>query len=236
MGRSHCHSFFFASCVAALCLIVISPGCKKSSTAPLETDTSYFPLSSGKYIIYDVDSIVMSNFFDTTDTAHYQIMEQVDTAYSDASNHEAFKIIRSRRNDVSDDWIVTDIWSANLTENTAEKVEENLRFVKMSFPVLLNKTWKGNSYINTDSPLVYLSDWDYEYTAVNVPLQVDAALFDSVVTVTQHDDENAIQKIVYLEKYAKNIGMVYKEEQNIETQPGQYPNGYILIMKIKEHN
>ncbi|MEO6166580.1 MAG: hypothetical protein ABIO46_00320 [Chitinophagales bacterium] len=219
-------------------MFIFLSACEKSSVdiEPIEIDKSYFPLSSGKYIIYDVDSIVLSDFFDTTDTVHYQVMEQVDSPFLDASNQEAFRIVRSRRNSVGDAWMVTDIWSANLTETTAEKVEENLRFVKLNFPVLLNKTWKGNSHISTDSPLVYLSDWDYKYTEVNVQLQIDTAQFDSVVTVTQHDDENAIQKILYLEKYARNIGLIYKEEQNVETQPGQYPDGYILIMKISEHN
>ena len=106
----------------------------------------------------------------------------------------------------------------------------------MNFPVLLNKSWKGNSQINTDSPLVYLADWDYQYTEVNISLEVNNTLFDSVVTVTQHKDINAIQTTFYQEKYAKNIGLVFKEEQNYETQPGQYPDGYILIMKAKEHN
>lgn len=223
-------------CISACCLVFAYSSCKKSSIAPLPVDQSYFPLTTGKYIIYEVDSIVISNFFDTTDTTHFELMEQVDSPYMDAAHQQAYRIIRSRRNLPADPWIITDIWSAKLTGNTAEKVEENLLFVKMNFPVLLNKTWKGNSKIDTDSPLVYLADWDYQYTDVNISLEVNNSTFDSVVTVTQHKDINAIQTIFYQEKYAKNIGLIYKEEQNIETQPGQYPDGYILIMKIKEHN
>ncbi len=223
-------------CFIACCCAVTNFSCKKASIQPVPVDESYFPLVTGKYIIYDVDSIVISNFFDTTDTTHFELMEQVDSPYMDAANQQAFRIIRSRRNLPTDPWVITDIWSAKLTANTAEKVEENLRFVKMNFPVLLNKSWKGNSQINTDSPLVYLADWDYQYTEVNISLEVNNTLFDSVVTVTQHKDINAIQTTFYQEKYAKNIGLVFKEEQNYETQPGQYPDGYILIMKAKEHN
>lgn len=133
-------------CILMLCIAFIYSACKKSSIDPVPIDQSYFPLTTGKYIIYDVDSIVFSDFFDTTDTAHYQLMELVDSSFLDASNQEAFRIIRSRRSTPVDDWVVTDIWSANLTENTAEKVEENLRFVKLNFPVLLDKNGKEQSY------------------------------------------------------------------------------------------
>ena len=217
-------------------LIVIISSCQDSPVDPVPFDTSYFPLSTGKFIIYEVDSIVMSDFFNTTDTVHYQLMETVDSSYIDATGRNAFRIIRSRLDSMNGVWRITDVWSANVTETTAEKVEENLRFIKLSFPVLLNKTWAGNSYINTDSPLVYLDDWEYKYTDVNETFDTYAGTFDSVITVLQHEDINAIQTVLYQEKYAKHVGMIYKEEQNFETQPGSYPNGYILKMMIVQHN
>lgn len=210
--------------------------CKKSSISPPVIDESYFPLETGKYIVYDVDSVVYSNFSNSTDSFSFQIMEYVDSSYLDASNEIAYRIIRSRRAGENSAWVVHDIWSANLTDHRAEKVEENLRFIKMDFPVLLDKTWKGNSLINTDSPLVYLSDWDYQYTEVNGQFSLDTMQFDSVVTVTQHDEENAIEKNIYIEKYAKHVGLIYKEEQSLETQPGQYADGFILTYTIREHN
>lgn len=217
-------------------LIVITSSCQDSTVEPVPFDTSYFPLSTGKFIIYEVDSIVMSDFFNTTDTVHYQLMEAVDSAYTDAGGRQAFRIVRSRLDSLNGAWRIIDVWSANVTETTAEKVEENLRFIKLSFPVLLNKTWAGNSYINTDSPLVYLDDWEYKYTDVNETFDTYAGTFDSVITVLQHEDINAIQTVLYQEKYAKQVGMIYKEEQNFETQPGSYPNGYILKMTIVQHN
>ena len=217
-------------------LILITSSCQDSPVEPVPFDTSYFPLSTGKFIIYEVDSIVMSDFFNTTDTVHYQLMEAVDSAYTDAGGRQAFRIVRSRLDSLNGAWRIIDVWSANVTETTAEKVEENLRFIKLSFPVLLNKTWAGNSYINTDSPLVYLDDWEYKYTDVNETFDTYAGTFDSVITVLQHEDINAIQTVFYQEKYAKQVGMIYKEEQNFETQPGSYPNGYILKMTIVQHN
>lgn len=220
-----------------LCLMAFaSSRCEESSVEPVETDYAYFPLEAGKYIIYDVDSIEMSDFFNTTDTIHYQVMEAVDSPFLDAGNHEAFRIVRSRRNADTSAWQITDVWYANLTDHTAERVEENLRFIKLNFPVLMNKTWKGNSYIDTDSSQTYLDDWDYTYTEVNGVMETPGGLLDSVVTVLQYEDVNAIQVVRYTEKYARNIGLIYKEEQNFETQPGSYPDGYILRMILREYN
>jgi hypothetical protein len=229
----HSTSYFLLLIAASL---FFYSSCKKAGIQPLAIDKSYFPLETGKYIIYDVDSIVYSNFFDSTFFFSYQVMEYIDSQYQDAGGNPAYRIIRSMRTDENSTWVVHDIWSANLTDHTAEKVEENLRFIKLDFPVLLNKTWKGNALINTDSALLYLKDWDYKYTEINGQLIVDTMIFDSVVTVTQHDDENAIEKMIYIEKYAKNVGMIYKEEQDIETQPGQYQDGYLMTMTIHEYN
>jgi len=218
-------------------LAIVISSCQKDSTqSPLTIDKKYYPLVTGKYIIYDVDSTGYNSFDNSTKTSIYQIMEQVDTPYTDNTGNEAFKIVRSRRPDENSGWVITDIWSANLTDHTAEKVEENLRFIKLDFPIQLDRQWYGNAFIETDSPLEYLNDWVYEYTSVDRPLSINGNSFDSTLTVSQYDEENLIEQNVYMEQYAKHVGMIYKLEQRISTQPGAYPDGFKIVMQIKEHN
>ena len=215
--------------------------CKKNSTEPIAIDESYFPLITGKYIIYDVDSQGWNSFFATSDSdyyqdSHYQIKEEIDSPYIDNTGKQAFRIIRSRREDESSPWEVTDIWSGNLTDHTAEKVEENLRFIKLDFPALLNRQWFGNSKIQTDSNLAFLAGWKYEYAFVDQPLTLNGNSFDSTVSVTQFVDSNVIQQYIYREKYAKHVGMIYKYEDSLSTQPGQSWNGRIVTMTVKDFN
>jgi len=217
-------------------VVLISASCKKDSTEPLAIDESYFPLMIGKYIIYDVDSVGYNSFDNSSRISNYQIMEQVDSPFIDNAGNQAFKILRSRRTNADSAWVATDVWSANLTDHTAEKVEENLRFIKLDFPIELNREWYGNAYIQTDSPLQYLSDWQYKYTAVHQPLLINGNSFDSTVTVSQHDDENVIEQTIYTEKYAKHVGLIYKLEEQLSTQPGQSPDGFIITMQINSHN
>jgi hypothetical protein len=219
-------------------LTCFSISCKKSTYPSPAEDYSYFPLASGKYIIYDVDSIGYSNFdlAHPVDTSYYQIREEVDSPFVDNEGNSAFKIIRSKRKDENSPWTITDIWSASLSENTAERVEENLRYIKLDFPVLNGKQWYGNIHIQTDGSLSFLDGWRYEYSAIHQPLDLNSHSYDSTITVTQQSDSNAIQQYIYIEKYANHVGMIYKYEDSLSTQPGQPKNGRVVTMKAKEFN
>lgn len=210
--------------------------CKKESTDPLTIDKSYFPLETGKYILYDVDSTGYSSFDGSVKVSSYQIKEELDSPFIDNEGNEAYRIIRSRRENDTSAWRTIDIWTANLTDHTAEKVEENLRFIKLDFPVNLSKRWYGNAKIQTDGDQAYLDGWIYEYTSVNAPLTINGLSFDSTVTVLQHDEENLIEQTIYIEQYAKDVGLIYKKEEQLETQPGFPADGFIIEMRVKEFN
>ena len=57
-------------------------------------------------------------------------------------------------------WILGDVWTQKRTTNTAERVEENVRFIKMEFPVKDGGTWQGNAYN-------MLGDWEWTNDAAN---------------------------------------------------------------------
>ena len=219
-----------------LVILFIISSCKKESTDPLVIDKSYFPLETGRYILYDVDSTGYSSFDGSVKVSNYQIKEELDSPFIDNEGNEAYRIIRSRRENDTSAWRTIDIWSTNLTDHTAEKVEENLRFIKLDFPVNLNKRWYGNAKIQTDSNQAYLDGWIYEYTSVNAPLTINGLSFDSTITVLQHDEENLIGQTIYIEQYAKDVGLIYKKEEQLETQPGFPADGFIIEMKVKEFN
>src|SRR5215470_16565769 len=63
--------------------------CKKDPTQPLAMDKSYFPLVTGKYIIYDVDSVGYNSFDNSNKTSIYQIKEEVDSPYIDNTGNQA---------------------------------------------------------------------------------------------------------------------------------------------------
>ena len=197
-----------------LCFLfsIIFFSCKKDEkTVPINYGYNYAGLTVGKYVIYDVDSIFYNVPFNIIANYKFQLKEVIDSKYIDAQGNEAYKIIRYKKDTaVSPDWIHQAVWNATITNSNFQKVEDNVRFVKLIFPIKTEKKWNGNS-MNTLTP------WEYEYTSTHQPERIGTTNLDSVTTVTQFDDENEIliQRQFYQEKYATNIGLVYKKSVDI---------------------
>lgn len=191
---------------------------------------NYFPNQVGKYVVYDVDSFYYDNFYNPVkiDTFKFQIKEKIESIYADNQNRPTIRLERYKKNYIATipynalPWILKDVWAENLTSRTAEKVEENVRFVKLVFPVKENQIWNGNAQNTKDS-------WDCNYEFFDVSKTIGTIHFDSVLQVTQIDDKlaNLIAHQYYIEKYARNVGLVYKQEidiqsQNINSDPSFY--------------
>jgi hypothetical protein len=107
-------------------------------------------------------------------------------------------------------WTIKDVWSYTKTNTRLEVVEEDVRFVKLIFPVKVDATWNGNAQ-NTLNELQYLYKYTDQKEAVN------GTTFDNVLFVEQKDDKskNAIHREYFIEKYAKYIGLVYREIKDL---------------------
>ncbi|MFM2326737.1 MAG: hypothetical protein RIR31_939 [Bacteroidota bacterium] len=228
----------------AIASLIIFSACKKSSVelsiAPL---SDYYPLTVGKYITYSLDSIVYYANFGTSATVNsYQIKQVVDAKITDNLGRPAYRIIRYIRNNAASAWVPDNTFMAVPTETSIEFVENNLRFLKLKSPLRQDYNWKGNAYINTSSlssALKYLDDWDYTYDSLNVPAKIGALTIDSTIKVAQIDDLSAIDRTFSEEKYAKGIGLIYRNflYWNKGNANGTYSDAsYGVILKMIDHN
>ena len=190
-------------------LFVTLLGCKKDPATIVDLGYDYYPIQEGHWVIYNVDSIVYNDFTNSVDTFQYQIKELIVSTYQDAEGRNTQRIERYKRIN-SGPWIIKDVWSSNLTSTTAERVEENTRYVKLAFPAKIGMSWDGN-VANV------ISEWEYLYTTYDEAASVGLLSFDSVLTVLQRDqDLGALEKDYFVEMYAKNIGLIYKEAIHLE--------------------
>ena len=205
--------------------------CKKT-TETLDTValSAYYPLSVGKYITYNLDSLVYINFGASSQVRKYQVKYVTDAQITDNVGRPSFRIIRYSRKTAANPWIADATFFVTNTGNTIEFVENNLRYQKLKSPVRNEYTWKGNSYIDSyslNSNLKYLSDWEYTYDSVHVKSTVGTFTLDSTLKVNQRDeiignpgDANSYSEINFgMEKYARGIGMVYRRFFHSEYQP-----------------
>ena len=239
--------------IGLFCFSLFIISCKKQTeifnTASVN---DYYPLQVGKYITYNLDSTLFINFGEKDTVISYQVQDKVDAAVTDNLGRKAYRIIRYIRKNSSDDWSPNNTFMAVPTDNSVEYVENNLRYLKLQLPITQDFSWKGNSYIDTyslASVLAYMDDWDYIYDSVNVPLTINSLSFDSTIKVSERDDslnipitsETSIADRNYsVEKYAKGVGLIYREFLHWEYQGCTCPEhgftGYGVKLSIIDHN
>lgn len=242
--------YFF---MIATCMLAFSCG-KKSEEFISGPASSYYPLQTGKYITYNLDSTVFVNFGERDTVISYQVQDRVDALITDNTGRPAYRIIRFIRKNENQDWLPNNTFMAIPTDHSVEFIENNLRYIKLSLPIAQDFTWKGNSYIDTyslDSELKYLDDWDYTYDSVNMPLQLGNIMIDSALVVRQRDEflgqdpsepgTQYAEKNYSVEKYGAGIGLVYKEFIHWEYQGSQpdrnaYYIGYGVTLTMTGHN
>lgn len=204
---------FLQEIIAGTFMLLLMISCKKDKpVTPVDFGYNYFPNRIGHYVIYNVDSVVVNQLHaQIIDTFKYQIKEVIDSFFTDGSGRQTQRIVRYKRADSTQPWVVQRALSANLTTTTAERTEDNIRYLRLIFPVKLNATWNGNLYNTIPS-----DGSSYQYTTTDVPFSLGKAYFDSTLTVLQDSTLNLVQHRLYLERYARNTGLIYKDYIDLE--------------------
>jgi hypothetical protein len=194
-------------------LVSLATSCKKKSPeSPPDVGYAYAPEIIGKYVVYDVDSTVYDDFAKDTTYYKYRIKEKLAETFTDNEGRTAIKLIRyvkiydSAKSYDLMDWTIKDVWNYTKTNTTLEVVEENRRYTKLVFPVKTDVSWNGNAQ-NSEPEMTYKYLFTGQVHAVN------GKVFDDVLCVEQKDDKrkNVIHRQYYIEKYAKTVGLVYRE-------------------------
>lgn len=186
-----------------LTITLFYSSCKEETVDPPFLGYEYFPNEANTWVEYKVDSIRYDDQFGH-DTFNFELREIIESKFIDNEGRDAQRIERYKRGDSTANWQIRDVWYANLTNTTAEKVEENVRFVKLNFPLKLDRPWDGNIFNTMD-------EQEYEIIKLNEPYSINGMSFDSTVTVLHIDFVTLVSEDYSIEVYAKNIGLVHKK-------------------------
>jgi hypothetical protein len=190
------------------CAVLLLPvACKKSKEEPVDFKYAYAPEKVGNYCIYDVTSIEHDDAVGKHDTLHYQLKEKIESTFTDAEGRPSLRLERYKKTG-SGPWVITDIWYATRTTTRYEKVEEDERFIRLTFPVKADATWNGNAYNQQN-------EWMYTYKDVDVPRSFNGLNFSETAKVEQVNEYNFVQRQLSTEVYAKYIGLVTKYYKNL---------------------
>ena len=209
-------------------IILLFASCKKEDAKFTSASINdYFPLQTGKTVTYDLDSTIFTNFGQTESIKHYQAQYRVDEATTDNLGRTGFNIHRYLRSDSTQPWTIDNVFTAIVTNKSLEYIEDNLRFVKLMLPIKDGFSWDGNSYLAFDPYRSYafanpafMQGWNYTYSDVEKPLTIGDSTFENTISVFEVSDSTGDPKIAgtdyaektySIEKYAKNIGLIYKD-------------------------
>lgn len=222
--------------------------------------SDYLPLTAKKFIIYRLDSTVFTNFGRSTEIHKYQVKHVIDTLITDNLGRPSYRVYRY----LSDSsgtltWQPAGSYFITALSDQLELVEDNLRFIKLHLPLRNGFSWKGNSFLPADpyGPLYSFSnddsmeDWDYYYDGEPGSFSYQGENYNDVLTVEQVDESFNVPittpsayaaKSRSVERYAKGIGLVYREYEMWEYQPnpggagGPYKTGFGITMWMVDHN
>ena len=241
--------------------------CSKQPVIPIEpvdpaSQYAYFPLEIGKFIDYAVDSVVYDFATGSSilrDSTRTFLREVIADTILDNAGQPVYAIEQYERRSDTAAWQIRRVYSAARTATQAIRTEENLRFLKLIFPLDRHSAWNGNLWIDQYREIEIAGErlrpfvnWNYEVDSLDIPAAIGPFNFDSILVVTEVDETNAIERRFSRVKYAKHLGLVWREQWILDSQYcNQLPppadclskpwtekaeKGYVLRQVITNHN
>lgn len=189
-----------------LYIIFTCLSCNTETSEPDDTRLGFvfFPLETGLYRVYQVEH---TNYRLTgeIDITQYLLKEAVVDSFRNEMNDYTYILYRYTRSLDEPKWEIDSAWTAKRSPRQAIVTENNIPFVKLTFPFREGASWDGNS-LNT------LGEENYTMVNVNKNFNSDLNNFDNTVTIIQHDNEDTIISLDRRKEiYGQNIGLIYKE-------------------------
>ena len=252
-------AFTYLSCIILLC--ILATGCKEEiedlSPEPL---SDYLSPQAGKFIIYKLDSTVFTQNGRTLEVHSYQEKVMVDQQITDNLGRESYRVYRFLRDAAGQNpWASAGSYFITPTSSTVEIVEDNLRSIRLILPITVGQTWKGNRFLGTnpyipafefsDDNHIHLEDWEFGYETKGESLTLNGKTVNDVLTIqgpdisvnaTISDPASFGSRTLLIDKYAKNIGLVYQEYILWEYQPNPGSTAFRVGFGVKrsmiDHN
>lgn len=254
---------FFISVITVGLLFVgsqITSCGKKEDGFTSDKIEDYLQMETGKYIHYRLDSLRFTAFGQKDTIVSYEAKDVVEGPTTDNMGRAGWRIqryLRALNSTNENEWSPLISYTVTPTGNSMELNENNFRYIKLTTPIRDGRSWRGNGYL-PNNPYQDLFDfsndediqeWDYTYQDVGASLTLNNNTYDNTISILQiADSANTpivdprvpASKSYWMEKYAKGVGLVYKEVEIWEYQPATsqsaYRHGYGLKLTIIDHN
>jgi hypothetical protein len=208
-------------------LIIFANCSKPKQTIDLNYGKEYLPIATGKYIEYSCDSTLYNNYVGATFYHKYFIKDIIDSSFLDLTNDTTYFVTRFiKRADTIDEYKFQKLFYITKKNDQMQMVEDNMRIIKMTFPMAYNKRWNGNVFTAIGNDNAWMEDWlGFKYQEIGKPFKTDSLSFENTVTVFQQNNmlepstvpnDTSVHNVDYgeftfsTEVYAKGVGLIEK--------------------------
>ncbi|HRG36137.1 MAG TPA: hypothetical protein PK355_07610 [Chitinophagales bacterium] len=133
-------------------LIAIISCKKETDVSKYDIGYDYFPNEYGNFVIYKVDSVLFNDFDNSRRYNTVYLKEKIGEQFVDNLGRTANKILRYYADSLTTNWEIFNVDYLVKTNLVAERVEDNLRYIKMVFPNDVGLKWLGNKFITVPRP------------------------------------------------------------------------------------
>lgn len=184
---------------------MVAFGCQEEFIVPdtSRSGTDYFPIEKGLYWDYEVD-LTTYNLLDSM-PSHFFLRETVTDTFTDLSGGISFRLERLTRHSEDFEWELDSVWTARVSPSQAVRIENNIPFIKLTFPLAEGKQWNGNALNNR-------GEESYKVEGLGLNLQVGDTTYEGTLGVVQREIlDTLVFRDIRKEYYARGIGLVKKE-------------------------
>jgi len=178
-----------------------------SNLPPTPDGGKFFYPKIGQSVVYEVEETAYELTGKLT-VKNYQIKEVNAAIFKDLDGREALRIERYRRENDTQQWMLDFVFIAKKEIDKALKTENNVTYIKISFPIKEGLKWNGNAYNSLGNDI-------YEMKKVNQTFETNGQKFDNSITIIQQNDSTLLDLKKRIEVYAEGIGLVFQEKTNV---------------------
>ncbi|WP_425391512.1 hypothetical protein [Ekhidna sp.] len=188
--------------VFLLPFVLLLSSCNETKEiGPSALGYDYYPIEIGQYRVYNVEEIkyLISGF----DTTAFQLKETIFDSIQ-STDQITYLLRRDIRTNETQPWESDSVWTVARTNNYLAITENNIPFIKLTFPVNAGRKWDGNS-LNSRSATTYYYQ-SLEFSAID-----SLAAQDQIRVVIEDIEENVTGINLKSEIYARGVGLVEKD-------------------------
>ncbi len=189
----------------------------------------YFPVEIGKSWLYTSDSIILYSGGTKRDTFRSFIREVLSDTFTDAAGNLTFKLDRYFKRNEADSWTSLNTWTTTINKSVAVRTEENIRQVKLVFPIKKGLRWNGNAFLNEEltvdvggEPISLYKGWSSRMEEIDLIFDFKGQQIPSIL-VNLAKDNTILNFRDVTEYYGKGIGLL-KREMIVFDSDGSKPN------------